>query len=261
MSPDLRLATIYVMPLGGRDAERGGRRVRAPQEIPARRDRAPRQPEIRARHPLPHRRAVRRSRAHRQAAASPAVKRDLEQRTTSERRRIDAMTLAASPQAPQPPAARRRPRRKPKQFKRDKRDVHGWVVLDKPVGMTSTHAVSVIKRLFTRQTRRPCRHARSARLRRAADRARRGDQDRSVRDGRPQALSLHRALGRGTRHRRRRGPRHRQTSDERPTAGGDPRAAAGLYRHHPAGAAALFRHQDRGRARLRSRPRRRDRRT
>jgi tRNA pseudouridine55 synthase len=35
-----------------------------------------------------------------------------------------------------------------KQFKRDKRDVHGWVVLDKPVGMTSTHAVSVVKRLF-----------------------------------------------------------------------------------------------------------------
>jgi tRNA pseudouridine55 synthase len=36
-----------------------------------------------------------------------------------------------------------------KQKKRDKRDVHGWVVLDKPVGMTSTHAVSVIKRLFS----------------------------------------------------------------------------------------------------------------
>ena len=26
--------------------------------------------------------------------------------------------------------------------------VHGWLVLDKPVGMTSTHAVSVAKRLF-----------------------------------------------------------------------------------------------------------------
>jgi tRNA pseudouridine55 synthase len=31
---------------------------------------------------------------------------------------------------------------------RKKRDVHGWVVLDKPVGMTSTHAVAVVKRLF-----------------------------------------------------------------------------------------------------------------
>jgi tRNA pseudouridine55 synthase len=36
----------------------------------------------------------------------------------------------------------------PRQKKRDKRDVHGWCVLDKPVGMTSTHAVSVVKRLF-----------------------------------------------------------------------------------------------------------------
>jgi tRNA pseudouridine55 synthase len=36
----------------------------------------------------------------------------------------------------------------PQQRRRDKRDVHGWVVLDKPVGMTSTHAVAVVKRLF-----------------------------------------------------------------------------------------------------------------
>jgi tRNA pseudouridine55 synthase len=38
---------------------------------------------------------------------------------------------------------------KPRQFRREKRDVHGWIVLDKPVGMTSTHAVAVVKRLFT----------------------------------------------------------------------------------------------------------------
>jgi tRNA pseudouridine55 synthase len=37
---------------------------------------------------------------------------------------------------------------KGRQHKREKRDVHGWIVLDKPVGMTSTHAVAVIKRLF-----------------------------------------------------------------------------------------------------------------
>src|SRR5712692_10864016 len=36
----------------------------------------------------------------------------------------------------------------PKMRKRERRDVHGWIVLDKPVGMTSTHAVSVVKRLF-----------------------------------------------------------------------------------------------------------------
>ena len=45
---------------------------------------------------------------------------------------------------------------KPKQKKRDKRDVHGWVVLDKPVGMTSTHAVSIVKRLFSAKR---CGHA------------------------------------------------------------------------------------------------------
>jgi len=38
---------------------------------------------------------------------------------------------------------------KPRQFKRDKRDVHGWIILDKPIGMTSTHAVAIIKRLFS----------------------------------------------------------------------------------------------------------------
>jgi len=47
-------------------------------------------------------------------------------------------------------------RRRQQQKKRDKRDVHGWVVLDKPVGMTSTHAVSVIKRLFSAKR---CGHA------------------------------------------------------------------------------------------------------
>jgi tRNA pseudouridine55 synthase len=41
-----------------------------------------------------------------------------------------------------------KPRNAPGQFRREKRDVHGWVVLDKPIGMTSTHAVSVVKRVF-----------------------------------------------------------------------------------------------------------------
>ena len=38
-----------------------------------------------------------------------------------------------------PPVQQQSPRPK-------KRDVHGWIVLDKPVGMTSTHAVAVVKR-------------------------------------------------------------------------------------------------------------------
>jgi tRNA pseudouridine55 synthase len=56
-----------------------------------------------------------------------------------------------TPPAGTPTASRDRPAHseRPHQLKREKRDVHGWVVLDKPVGMTSTHAVSVVKRLFT----------------------------------------------------------------------------------------------------------------
>ncbi len=50
------------------------------------------------------------------------------------------MTVESTPEAaPQREGAPQRPK---------KRDVHGWVVLDKPVGMTSTHAVSVVKRAF-----------------------------------------------------------------------------------------------------------------
>ena len=46
--------------------------------------------------------------------------------------------VAPRQQGEQPPTNRKRP----------KRDIHGWVVLDKPIGMTSTHAVAVIKQLF-----------------------------------------------------------------------------------------------------------------
>ena len=111
---------------------------------------------------------------------------------------------------------------RPQRPKRVKRDVHGWCILDKPVGMTSTHAVSRGEAPVPGEARRPCRHARSAGVRAAADRARRGDQDRSVRDGRAQDLSLHGALGRGARYRRQRRPRHRQ---QRRAAGARTRSA------------------------------------
>ena len=42
MSPDLRLATIYVMPLGGKDEQAVIDGARAQQALPARRDRASR---------------------------------------------------------------------------------------------------------------------------------------------------------------------------------------------------------------------------
>ncbi|RAI43703.1 tRNA pseudouridine(55) synthase TruB [Rhodoplanes roseus] len=67
-----------------------------------------------------------------------------------------ALVADASAEAPSAPEAavrgpsERGPRRhRGEQRKRDKRDVHGWLVLDKPVGMTSTHAVSIAKRLFS----------------------------------------------------------------------------------------------------------------
>jgi tRNA pseudouridine55 synthase len=47
-----------------------------------------------------------------------------------------------------PPQAGEGRKKQNNQPRRDKRDVHGWVILDKPIGMTSTHAVAVVKRLF-----------------------------------------------------------------------------------------------------------------
>ncbi|HEY4140936.1 MAG TPA: tRNA pseudouridine(55) synthase TruB [Pseudolabrys sp.] len=46
------------------------------------------------------------------------------------------------------PRGNKQPRQNNGQPRRDRRDVHGWVILDKPIGMTSTHAVAVVKRLF-----------------------------------------------------------------------------------------------------------------
>ena len=53
--------------------------------------------------------------------------------------------MTDTPPADTPRAAR--PPRQP-QVKKIRREVSGWIVLDKPIGMTSTHAVSVVKRLF-----------------------------------------------------------------------------------------------------------------
>ena len=44
------------------------------------------------------------------------------------------------------PAPRSAPNKS--QRRREKHDINGWIVLDKPIGMTSTHAVSIVKRLF-----------------------------------------------------------------------------------------------------------------
>jgi len=47
------------------------------------------------------------------------------------------------------PRAQKQQRQNNNQPRRDKRDIHGWIVLDKPIGMTSTQAVAVVKRLFS----------------------------------------------------------------------------------------------------------------
>jgi tRNA pseudouridine55 synthase len=41
------------------------------------------------------------------------------------------------------------PNRPPPAARPPKQDVHGWVILDKPVGMTSTRAVGAVKRLYS----------------------------------------------------------------------------------------------------------------
>ena len=67
--------------------------------------------------------------------------------------RIDDSEVAQENISLPPPRDENRPRsgkqpRPNNQPRRDKRDVHGWVVLDKPIGMTSTQAVAIVKRLF-----------------------------------------------------------------------------------------------------------------
>ena len=114
--------------------------------------------------------------------------------------------LTSAPDSP--PQKARDPAGRGEQKKIKKRDVHGWVVLDKPIGMTSTHAVAVIKRLF---------------LAKRAGHA--GTLDPLASGSLPIALGeatktvpfvvdsrkiyrVHGALGRGTRYRRCRRPRH-----------------------------------------------------
>ena len=97
---------------------------------------------------------------------------------------------------------------------------------------------------------RPCRHARPAGVGHAADRARRGDQDRALCAGRRQDLSLHRRLGRGALDRRSRRAGDEDLRHARPTQARSRGAAAEIHRRHHADAAAVLGDQDRRRARL-----------
>ena len=67
---------------------------------------------------------------------------------TSEATEPPIVGIASPEMAPLELECQQQSRPRQQQKKRDKRDVHGWVLLDKPIGMTSTHAVSIVKRLF-----------------------------------------------------------------------------------------------------------------
>ena len=82
------------------------------------------------------------------------------------------------------------------QKKSNRAVVDGWVVLDKPVGMTSTQAVSRLKRIYNAQKAGHAGTLDPLASGILPGRLRRGDQDRAFRAGRREGLSLHRALGR-----------------------------------------------------------------
>ena len=166
MSPDLKLATIYIMPLGGRDTEivmaaleRNKKYLRG--EV-ARRVNLKFAPDLRFRvddqfdeaeriEKLLRTPAVQRDLApnfgQRLMIATPAKTvldteaRDADKNIFSDSRTDDSRRINNDP--------RQKQQRQNQQPRRDRRDIHGWIVLDKPIGMTSTQAVAVVKRLFS----------------------------------------------------------------------------------------------------------------
>ena len=141
--------------------------------------------------------------------------------------------------------------------KKKGRPISGWVILDKPVGMGSTEAVSKIKWLFQADK---AGHAgtldplASGMLPIAL-----GEATKTVpyvQDG-AKVYRFTVAWGEERSTDDLEGP-VTKSSDKPASRGGHPRAAAEIYRRHHADAAAVLGDQDRRRTRLRSRPRRRD---
>ena len=184
VTPDLKLATIFLMPLGGKGAD----------TVVATFER--------------HRKFLRGEVAHRiNLRYAPELRFQLD---TSFEEGDRSTRSSASPRSSATSAKADMTNRK-----RKGRDVSGWLCLDKRVGQTSTAAVGGGETPVRRAEGRPRRDPRPARLGRPADRARRGHEDRSLRPGRAQDLSLHRPLGRRDRQRRRR----RQGGRDRPKRG------------------------------------------
>ena len=193
VSPDLRNAIAFVMPLGGQDEQRLLAAMRRAAPWFRARVGEQRRPALCAGDPLRDRPHLRRGRPHRRPAA-PARR----------GARPQGRLRAERPQGDEPQEEGRQGRR--------------LGVLDKPVGLGSTPAVGRVRRLFGAAEGRPWRHARSAGQRRAADRPGRGDQDRALRHGRPEGIPLHAPLRRGALDRGCRGRGHRdQRRAARPT--------------------------------------------
>ena len=188
MSPDLRLATVYVMPLGGKDLKPVLAALEQPQEDTS----------------------AARSRTRSTSSSRPT--------SASWPTRRSTKPTASSGCWPATRCARTSRRTEhhgtPQEGQGDPRLAGA--------GQAGRHDVDAGRRRRAPAVRcaqgRPRRHARPAGDGRAADRARRGDQDRALRRRRHQALPLHGALGRRHRHRRRRGRDHRHAASCAPRA-------------------------------------------
>ena len=132
----------------------------------------------------------------------------------------------------------------------DRAEVNGWVVLDKPVGMTSTHAVSRLKRIFNAKK---AGHAGTLDpLASGILPVAFGEATKTVpfvQDG-EKAYRFTVAMGRRDRHRRRRRQGHGADRERAPTRSEIRRAAAAVHRRRSCSAAGLLRDQDQRRARL-----------
>ena len=207
------------------------------------RGRASREPEIRARSPLPRSTtASTRPPGSTRCCARRQVQRDLMRVRPTRTTTPDTDARAPTMNAP----------------RRHRVDVHGWIVLDKPVGMTSTHAVAAVQRASS-TPRRPAMPARSIRWPPASCRSRSARRPRpcptSWTARRPTRFTVRWGDETDTDDTRRPRGRHQRPAPAREARSRPllPRFTGAIMQVPP----RYLGDQDRRRARLRSRPRRR----
>ena len=234
MSPDLKLATVYVMPLGGKARMRSSPFSTATRNICA--PRSPAQvnlkyaPEIRFR--------VDESFDQRREDRRLAAKRPRWRRISRARADGPRTTLKAT-------GRRRRAVNAPRSTRVE---VNGWVILDKPVGLTSTQAVSKLKRLFN--AKKAGHAGRSTRSPRACCRSRSARRPRPC----PSSRTARRPIASPCNGASRPTPTTPRATRSRPATRVPTRRhrgpAAAVHRRDHAAPAGLFGHQDQRRARL-----------